>query len=306
MARDVHSQPNEAEGYRGHAELFASAVHVLRSLLIGFILLFAGASRAQETELASPEIINGEARYLGDLDGPQSGAPRGVYIWRAPSTPAGQLLPTLYMADGREGLYVAAARLRAAIEAGTAPPIQIIGLDPDPDARNRTREYTDVGRARFRAHERWLLDVVIPWAERVARASPQQRAIGGYSNGAAFALFMGARHPDVFTGVLAHSPVATAETFHADARAGGVRWALSAGRLEYGGYPARAISVVRAVVRAEGAAVRSCTGAWGHEGSAWIDLSPGAITWLFQAPSAAAVATPLEREACDVTEGSRE
>jgi len=298
MLRNFQDQLSEAPAQFGRR---ASALSVLlkRSLLFCFVLGLAGASQAQEIELASPEIINSEARYLGDLEGPGSGTPRGIYIWRAPSTPAGVLLPTLYMADGRAGLYVAAARLRGAIEAGTAPPIQIIGLDPDFDARNRTSEYTDVGRARFRAHERWLLDTVIPWAERVARASPQQRVIGGYSNGAAFALFMGARHPDVFAGVLAHSPVATAETFHVDARAGGVRWALSAGRFEYSGYPARAISVVEAVVHTEGAAVRSCTGDWGHEGSAWIDLSPSAITWLFQFPGGDAVATPLEREACE-------
>ncbi|MGQ0534030.1 MAG: alpha/beta hydrolase [Caulobacteraceae bacterium] len=272
---------------------------LVRPLLLCFVLLFAGASRARETEPASPELINSEARYLGDLEGPRSGTHRGIYIWRAPSTPAGQLLPTLYMADGRAGLYVAAARLRAAIEAGAAPPIQIIGLDPNPEARDRTSEYTDVGRGPFRAHERWLLDVVIPWAERVARASPEQRAIGGYSNGAAFAIFMGARHPEVFSGVLAHSPVATVETFHVDARAGSVRWALSAGLAEYGGYPARAVSVIEAVVRAAGAAVRSCKGAWGHEANAWMDLSPGAITWLFQAPGADAIATPVEREACN-------
>ncbi len=279
----------------------AQDVHgLMRRLFFCVVLCFASAGQAQELHLASPEIINNEARFLGDLEGPQPGTPRGVYIWRAPSTPGGQLLPTLYMADGRAGLYVAAARLRAAIEAGTTPPVQIIALDSEPEARDRTREYTDVGRARFIAHERWLLSVVIPWAERIARASPERRAIGGYSNGAAFAIFMGARHPDVFSGVLAHSPVAATETFHADARVNRTRWALSAGRLEYSGYPARAISVVGAVVRAEGGVVRSCTGAWGHEAGAWIDLSPGAIAWLFQSPSADALATPLERESCSI------
>jgi hypothetical protein len=202
------------------------------------------------------------------------------------------------MADGAPGLYVAVAMLRSAIEAGQIPPVQVIGLEPD--ERNRTSEYTDLGRARFRAHERWLLEVVIPWAERVARASPSQRAVGGYSNGAAFAIFMGAEHPDVFSGVLAHSPVAEASTFHIDQRADSMRWALSAGRLEYGGYPARALSVVASVARGQGATVRSCRGAWRHGAEPWIDLSPGTIAWLFDFPGADAVATPLEREACSV------
>jgi S-formylglutathione hydrolase FrmB len=202
------------------------------------------------------------------------------------------------MADGVDGVYVAAARLRPAIEAGLIPAVQIIGLYPDP--LHRQAEYIERGRSRFRAHERWLLEVVIPWAERVARASPERRAIGGYSNGAAFALFMGAAHPDVFSAVLAHSPVASAETFHLDARAGAVRWALSAGRQEYGGYPARAVSVVGAVALGQGAAVRSCTGPWGHGPDAWIDLSPGAISWMFDFAGAEQVATPLERESCRI------
>ena len=99
----------------------------------------------------------------------------------------------------------------------------------EPDLRHRDTEYGAPGRAVFNAHERWVLEVVIPWAERVARASPQQRAVGGYSNGADFALAMGRLHPDVFSGVLAHSPLLT-QTFDANARASGVRWALERDR----------------------------------------------------------------------------
>ncbi|MBC7769191.1 MAG: hypothetical protein H7124_10425, partial [Phycisphaerales bacterium] len=79
-----------------------------------------------------------------------------------------------------------------------------------------------------------------------------------------------------------------------------MRWALSAGRLEYRGYPARAISVVGGAARGRGASVRSCTGAWEHGAEAWIDLSPGAIAWMFDFPSASAVDSALEREACAV------
>lgn len=259
-----------------------------------------GSAAAQSFEPAASELINGEARYL-ELEGPSPGEPRAIYIWRAPSTPPDQLLPTLYMADGAPGLYVATARLRPAIEAGIIPPVQIIGLAPDPDRRNRTSEYIDRGRERFRAHERWVLDVVIPWAERVARADPARRAVGGYSNGAAFAIFMGAAHPDIFTGVLAHSPVATAETFHANAGANRMRWVMSAGRQEYSGYPERAIAIVGGAMRGEGAEVRLCRGAWGHESTAWVDLSPGSIAWLFHFSEPERVSSELERESCETS-----
>lgn len=270
----------------------------VRAFLFCAALFAFGPAAAQTSEPASPELINGEARYL-ELDGPEPGERRAIYVWRAPNTPGDQLLPTLYMADGAPGLYVAIAKLREAIEAGVVPPIQIIGLNPNTDRDRRTSEYAERGRHRFRAHERWVLDVVIPWAERVARADPQRRFVGGYSNGAAFAIYMGAAHPNVFSGVLAHSPVAAAETFRAARGVGRVRWAMSAGRLEYGGYPAGAISVVAAEVRGDGAEVRLCRGAWGHDPVAWIDLSPGSIAWLVGTSNYADVSTPLEQESCE-------
>lgn len=250
---------------------------------------------AQTLGPASPETVNSEARYI-ELPGPAAGELRAIYIWRAPSTPGNQLLPTLYMADGEIGLYVAAARLRPAIERGLIPPVQIIGLVPD--TRYRVSEYAEHGRGRYRAHERWVLETVIPWAERVARADPQRRAIGGYSNGAAFAIFMGADHPDIFSGVLAHSPVASAETFHPLPGRAGMRWAMSAGRGEYSGYPLAAIATVSAAALSQGGEVRLCRGAWGHDVDKWIELSPGSIAWLFRLEGADAVSSTLERETC--------
>jgi predicted esterase len=269
-----------------------------RAALVILATLAALAPAARAQDAASIPTIEAETRFMGDLPGPQPNTPRPIAIWRAPSTPATGPLPTLYMADGANGLYVIAARLRPAIEAGAIPAVQIIALYPDP--RHRQDEYIQRGRARFNAHAQWLLETVIPWAETVARASSNQRAIGGYSNGAAFALFMAAAHPDIFSGVLAHSPVATADNYRLDQRAAGIRWALSAGRLEYRGYPMRAVNVVNGAATEAGAAVRLCTGSWGHEPEAWANLSPGAVAWLFGFDGAEAVATPLEREACRV------
>jgi hypothetical protein len=267
----------------------------VRALLL-LLVFVAGAAHAQE--LPSPDLIASDSRYLADLPGPDGRAPRGLTIWRAPSTPGVQLLPTLYVADGARGVYLAAARLRGPIEARQIPPIQIIGLDPHPNTREE--EYGRVGRARYRAHERWVLDVVIPWAERVARASPQHRVIAGYSNGGDFALAMAADHPDIFSGVLAHSAVST-QRLRLDARAANVRWVVTAGRIEMSGYAAAAQSVARIAVREQGGALRICTGDWGHDYTSWVELTPGSVAWMFGFPETD-VATPLEREACTNTE----
>ena len=260
----------------------------------------AGAQRPDETVIAE---IDRETRYMNDLPGPQPGTTRPIAIWRAPNTPSGPLA-TLYMADGAEGVRVAAARLQPLIEARVIPAVQIVGLFADPE--HRQDEYIQFGRLRYRAHERWLLETVIPWAERVARASPDQRIIGGYSNGAAFALFMAAEHGDVFAGVLAHSPMAEAETFHIERSPRPLRWALSAGRGEYSAYPLRAINVVAAMAAAQGGEVRLCTGPWRHDPHVWADLSPGSIAWLFGFANAEAAATPLEQQACRIRQAIEE
>lgn len=270
--------------------------HAFQGLFAAALVALAGPAQAQG--IAPPELIASEARIV-ELDGPEPGTPRALTIWRAPSTPGVILLPTLYVADGANGVYVAAARLRGAIESRLIPPVQIIGMDPD--LRHRAVEYGEPGRSRYRAHERWVLETVIPWAERIARASPHQRAIAGYSNGGDLAIAMAAAHPDIFSGVVAASPVST-ETLRLNSSAANIRWALSAGRIEMQARAALSVGVAGDAARAQGAAVRTCTGTWRHDPAAWIDLAPGAIAWVFAFPAATEVASPLEREACRVVE----
>jgi hypothetical protein len=275
-------------------------MRILVPLLLLAAFAAAAPAGAQDGDEAVIALIDGETRYMNDLPGPQPGTTRPIAIWRAPSAPSGPLA-TLYMADGADGVRVAAARLRPLIEAGVIPAVQVIGLFADP--AHRQDEYIQLGRLRYRAHERWVLETVIPWAERVARASPHDRIIGGYSNGAAFALFMAAEHGDVFAGVLAHSPMAEAETFHIERSPQPLRWALSAGRGEYSAYPLRAINVVAAMAGAQGGEVRLCTGPWGHDPRVWAELSPGSIAWLFGFANAEAAATPLEQQSCRIRAG---
>lgn len=268
---------------------------MLRSLIVCAALLVAPAAGAQELDTASPQTIHDEARYLNTLDGPAPREHRALYIWRAPRTPGGVLLPTLYVADGAAGVYVFAARLRPAIEAGLIPAVQIIGFEADQP--HRTEEYAAFGHARFRRHEDWVLNVVIPWAEHNARASPVQRAVGGFSNGADFAIGIASDHPEVFSAVIAHSPVSI-QMLNLDQRAAAVRWNVTAGRMEQRGYALASAHVLAAAVSEHHGALRICTGNWPHAAQSWIDLSPGAVAWAFNFAAPERIATLVERESC--------
>ena len=63
--------------------------------------------------------------------------------------------------------------------------------------------------ARFAAHEKFFVEHVINWAEKTLSVSNQRvgRMIWGASNGGAFAVAMGLRHPNLFSHVFAASPV---------------------------------------------------------------------------------------------------
>src|SRR5207245_1375598 len=72
----------------------------------------------------------------------------------------------------------------------------------------RSAEYVPGLRPeRFAAHEKFICDEVVPWAERElgASADRKDRALYGCSNGARFALEMGLRRPDLFGHVIAFS-----------------------------------------------------------------------------------------------------
>lgn len=96
------------------------------------------------------------------------------------------------------------------LEAAGAPATLIVGLHrtDDPDEMVRIREYSPgFAPERFAAHERWLIDTVVPWAGEEFGALPARRTIvAGVSASAEFALAMGVRHPHMFGAVFAASP----------------------------------------------------------------------------------------------------
>ena len=268
---------------------------MLRVLVVLTLLLTPAAAHAQAA--SSEQEIAAEARYIL-LDGPEPGEKRGVSVWRPPNAPA-RPLPVLYMADGVVGLNVVTPRLRPAILSGAMAPVLVIAIASSP--QHRRDEYVPRATSpRFETHQRWFFETVMPWAERVAGASsdPAQRAIGGFSNGADFALATAARRPEMFGAVLAYSPVLTRTPLGLDARAARIRWVLTGGRGEFNGDVVRLVNTVAAEVSAQGGTVRRCTGPWRHAQADWRDLSPASIAWLFAMPEADAVASPAERGFC--------
>ena len=167
-----------------------------------------------------------------------------------------------------------------------------------PDARSR--EYLpSVDSARFAAHERWMLDEVIPHAERTygAPGERNRRALFGFSNGATFAAAMGLSHPDRFGAVIALSPGGGAKAFAAIPRSTSRdRRALQTPRLYVSGglYEPGFRTNARALAelfRARGAQVTLREPAGGHDEVIWQLSLPSALTWIFGSNGAGRQAT---------------
>jgi enterochelin esterase-like enzyme len=143
-------------------------------------------------------------------------APRGVTVYVPPARGAEPIAGVVYLGDG-QSVRGLAAEVDTLVAAGRLPRLLLVGMhcdtargDGTPEQDGRMLEYLSGidDSTRFLAHERFFLEEVLPWAERGygAPTRPEQRAVFGFSNSAAFAIDMGLRHPDVFGRVLAFSP----------------------------------------------------------------------------------------------------
>jgi enterochelin esterase-like enzyme len=133
--------------------------------------------------------------------------------------------------------------------------------------RPRAREYlpgTDADA--FAAHERWVLDDVLPWAARELGAR-EPFVAAGWSNGAAWAIAMGQRRPEVFGRVLALSPGIVPRRVSQVARRTGVASYLAAGTLEEGFLRATQEWSARAAKSGLPVTTRSWVG--GHDDACW-------------------------------------
>lgn len=153
-----------------------------------------------------------ESRYLHER--------RSILVY-VPSGVRHAPLPVIYVADGLAPQVGAALHTLAA--AGLAREVIVVGIAPGPafdgmptaetlrqNGERRTEEYLLAyphGKARFDAHEQFVLQEVLPLIEKKwgASADRRDRVVMGQSNGAAWALFMASRHPDQFSTAIALS-----------------------------------------------------------------------------------------------------
>lgn len=143
------------------------------------------------------------------------GESRDITVYLPPNP--GPNLKAVYMADGQSCADFARI-LEPLILAKEVAPTAIIGLfhgefkgdiaHYDMAQDFRAREYLKVADPdRFESHLRFVTQEVIPWAEAKfgLATGGENRALFGFSNGAAFALVASAERPDLFTSVLPFS-----------------------------------------------------------------------------------------------------
>ncbi|HRK67389.1 MAG TPA: alpha/beta hydrolase-fold protein [Hyphomonas sp.] len=266
----------------------------------------APSAFADDIETLRAEVESETRCYVSP--GPKNAGPRAICVWR-PAIAKEDTLPTLYMADGMTGIYVATIPLKRAIENGTVAPLMVVGLDPRPAPEDRAQEYVRHfrGKAAYEAHNHWFIEYVIPWTERTQKAAADQsrRYVGGFSNGADWATTTATEHAALFAGALIHSPVMTRDKSAANWKNSGasaLRWVITGGKQEVSGTIKAKADLPKKMSRSllsSGAEVRSCIGSWKHELRAWRKISGGAITWLAQLGDPALVASPEEFASCE-------
>jgi enterochelin esterase-like enzyme len=247
------------------------APHAFGGTLSETPLHFRGAHAAPEPPLDELTPAN-----RAQLEGLGLGAARNVSAWRPPGSE--DRLPVFYCAD-----FAAESLARAvgpAIRDGRLPPVMLVGIESgtsDERIDRRRQEYLPgVSRSRFRAHERFVLDVVRPWAEREHGASRQRSAryTLGFSNGATWALAMAQRSPSTFGGAIGFSVAGQPPKrirHHPDQT-----YALCAGTLETG-FATCTRHWAKALGRNPTADVDHTELVAGHDFQAWLEQTPTSI-----------------------------
>lgn len=230
------------------------------------------------------------------LDSKALGERRSVTVYLPPGHDPARRTQVVYAADGQSVARMATI-LDPQIAQGNVPPVVVIGvhasLNPDqgtlldpsgPDLRGQ--EYLwGLDEERFERHERFFVFEVAEWAERAfgVASDREHRAVFGYSNGGAFAVIMGIRHPERFGHVLAFSLArGPAGRPPSDWPAGeGPRHYLFAGTLE----PFREITSQWAdQLSALGVEHVYRERVCGHDMTVWEEEFPAAVAWAFGAP----------------------
>lgn len=178
--------------------------------------------------------------FRTDLPSQALGGARRLTVYVPPGEPPAGGWPVVYMADGKsvDGYGQIAEALA---DAGRIRPVVLVGIwdgnytvsGPQPPGRDmRTREYLwGVDSDRFAAHEVFVLDTVLPWAEGSLNASsdPENRMLFGASNGAGWAVATALHNP----GLVGHVSAASflwADSVYAGAPDQTTRYSIGSGR----------------------------------------------------------------------------
>jgi enterochelin esterase-like enzyme len=218
------------------------------------------------------------------LDSAALGGPRPVTVYLPPGAGGGGTLPACALADGQSVILFAAA-LEAAVRAGTAPPVILVGVHHAPaSAAARSRqpdlrslEYLPQLRSRrFPAHLSFVADEVVPWAAGRFPVAPGPWTAAGFSNGAVWAITAAQRRPDRFGRVAAFSAGLVPGRIARQSQP--VRHYLAAGTLEPGFR--RQTSAWAARLERAGMACVYREWAGGHDDWWWRAQLPPALAWL--------------------------
>ena len=219
------------------------------------------------------------------LESTALGHPRDLTIYLPPNHDPNAKTPVVYLADG-QSVSRMATLIEPLIVDGTVPPVMLVGVHSahsSPPEDLRGQEYLiGFNEQRFAAHESFFVNEVRAWAEQNLGAATQreQRAVFGLSNGAAFAIAMGIRHPDLYGNVLAFS-------FAWEKSAKSPMWEhsmaprhyLLAGRLEEGFH--RVTKAWAATLERLGVEHVFHDRVAGHDHTMWEEEFPAAVGWAF-------------------------
>lgn len=219
------------------------------------------------------------------------GGPREVVVYRPPERGGAPIDRVVYLGDGAsvQGL---ASYVDTLIVTGALPRVMLVGIvtgrpgPGDPAGLDvRSMEYlwdSEPGNRRFLAHERFLLEEVMPWGEsrHGAPGSRDRRAVWGISNSGGWAIQMGLRRPEVFSHVFAFSPGGSHGVIPDGARlTPPVRFYLHGGTLE----PAfHAVALDWAdTLRSRGVEHVFREAVAGHDWLVWAERFPEALRWAW-------------------------
>jgi enterochelin esterase-like enzyme len=232
-----------------------------------------------------------KGRVVADgIDSRALGHSRAVHVYLPPGEGAPERV--VYLGDG-EAVRRLAPYIDTLITAGSLPRVMLVGVASagagpgrSPQQDPRALEYLwnyDTLNTRFLAHERFLLDEVMPWAEsrHGAPTARERRAVFGMSNSGGWAMQMGLRNPDRFAHVIAFSPggVRSGHMTPAMRFTPPVRFLLLAGTLEpVFNEVAKVWARELAERRIEHQMIEVVAG---HDWNVWRDHAGEALEWAF-------------------------